>query len=105
MPSSRRTGTTTAQPLGDLRQVPLRRFAGYGRNCSIGMRHRRQSQVMAGAVESIIEIAKQVFFAELSQHVRTHEGEHGLRVYVREQKERTIILAVARELVQGVKSR
>lgn len=60
---------------------------------------------MARAIESVVKVAKQVFFSKLSQHVRTHEREHWLRVYVREQEQRTVVLAAARELVQNVQSR
>src|SRR6202521_3444915 len=60
--------------------------------------------MLARPVESGVEIAEQVFLAELDKHIRTHQGEHRLCMHVSEQQERSVTLAAARELVQGVKT-
>src|SRR5882757_3855579 len=68
------------------------------------MRHRRECQVFARAVEGGVEITEQIFVAELRQHVRTHQREHRLRMHVGEQQKRSVTLAAASQLVQGVKA-
>jgi len=68
------------------------------------MRYRRERQVFASTVQGGVEIAEQILFAELREHVRTHQREHGLCMYVGEQQECSITLAAASELVQGMKT-
>src|SRR6266403_5523512 len=79
-----------AQPaahLGYLRLLALWRLASNRRQCPGGMRYRRQFQVLPCAVESIVEVAEQILLAELDQHIRAHQSEHGLSIHVGEQNQ------------------
>src|SRR6266446_1684808 len=93
-----------AARLGYLRLLALRRLASNGRKRPGRVGHRRKLQILARTVESIVEVAEQVFLTELDQHIRAHQSEHGLRMHVGEQEEGAVVLAAASELVQGVQS-
>ena len=46
------------------------------------MRLWRQAEIVARTVKSIIDMAEQVLFTYLAQHIRTHQREHRLSMNV-----------------------
>ena len=94
-PTATRQGLALRDELSNLWPFRLGCLTSYGRNSSRRMRYCRQGQILALAVESVVEIAEQILLTQLGQHVRAYQGEHRLRMHVRQQQERPIMLAAA----------